>query len=98
MAKAYAESFYNSTTWRKVSKAFMKSKYYICESCGRPATICHHVIHVTPNNINDPNITLNWENMRALCHDCHTKLHMSKPVCAEGLKFDSNGDIIQDHR
>lgn len=98
MAKEYAESFYNGSRWRRASKGYLSSKHYICEQCGQPASICHHVIHITPVNIHDPNITLNWDNMRAMCHDCHTRLHMSKPVCAEGLKFDSNGDIIQDHR
>lgn len=93
MAKAYAESFYNGTIWRKVSKSFMKSKYYICEICGKPARICHHVIPITPKNIHDPNITLNWENFSCLCQDCHNKHHMSSPECKNGLIFDEKGDL-----
>jgi|LGVF01.2.fsa_nt_gb 5-methylcytosine-specific restriction endonuclease McrA len=95
MAKAYAESFYNGRTWRKTSKAFMKSKYYICNRCGKPASICHHVIHITPKNINDPMITLNWDNLECLCHDCHTKHHLCNPVCKDGLMFDNMGNLVK---
>ena len=35
----------------------------------------HHKIHLTPKNINDPNITLNWDNLMLLCRDCHAEVH-----------------------
>lgn len=35
----------------------------------------HHKKHLTPKNINDPEITLNWDNLELLCLDCHQKEH-----------------------
>lgn len=94
MAKKYALSFYKSKEWIKCRDGFMKSKHYICERCGGLAYIVHHKKHITPNNINNPNITLNWDNLQALCLECHNKIHGNSKVCADGLSFDENGNLI----
>ena len=93
MAKEYAKDFYYSTKWKKCRRGFMSSKHYICERCGRPAKIVHHKIHITPMNINDPEITLNWNNLQALCHECHNIVHGSEATIKE-VSFDENGDLI----
>lgn len=94
MAKEYAKSFYKGTAWEKCRDGYMESRHYICERCGGVAVICHHRKHITPANINDPNITLNWDNLEALCMDCHNVEHMSGSATVKGLMFDSNGDLI----
>jgi len=43
-----------------------------------PGLIVHHKIHLDPSNINNPDITLNWDRMEYLCLDCHNNEHMSK--------------------
>ncbi|NFB56748.1 HNH endonuclease [Clostridium sporogenes] len=93
MAKEYARSFYNSKEWIKCRNSFMKSKNYICERCGGAAYIVHHKKHIKPSNINDPNITLSWDNLQALCLDCHNVVHGGNS-CIDGVSFDSNGDLI----
>ena len=93
--KDYAKDFYNSKAWRDTQAAYMASKHYICERCGDTARIVHHKTYITPENINNPNITLSWSNLEALCQDCHNKEHSSAGVCAEGLTFDSRGNLIQ---
>lgn len=95
MAKDYAKGFYNSQAWRDTQAAYMSSKYYLCERCGNAAYIVHHRKYITPSNINDPSITLNWDNLEALCLECHNAEHGSGSVCAEGLRFDSNGNIVK---
>lgn len=35
----------------------------------------HHVIELTPQNIDDPNITLNHDNLQMLCRECHADEH-----------------------
>ena len=30
---------------------------------------------LTPDNINDPAVSLSWSNLRLLCRDCHAKRH-----------------------
>lgn len=89
-----AQDFYNSKAWRKCSKGYMQSVHYICERCGGLATICHHKTHITPQNKHDPKVTLNWDNLMALCIDCHNAIHYSKGgICADGLTFDENGNL-----
>lgn len=96
MAKEYAKRFYASKAWRDTQKAYMQSKHYVCERCGRSAVIVHHKTYITPANINDPNITLNWDNLEALCQDCHNKEHFQdRSVTAEGLTFDDQGNLVK---
>ena len=94
MAKEYAKSFYNSVEWKKCREAFMKSKHYICERCGGSAYIVHHKEHITPYNINNINITLNWNNLQALCLECHNLVHGRGEAIIEGVSFDENGELI----
>lgn len=94
MAKEYALSFYKSKEWIKCRSSFLKSKHWLCERCGKAANIVHHKKYITPYNINDPNITLSWDNLEALCQDCHNKVHMTSNACIDGVTFDDNGDLI----
>ena len=96
MAQPWAEWFYLSKTWTDCRLAFLRSKFFICERCGAPATIVHHKEYLTPNNINDPNVTLNWSNLESLCQDCHNREHQSKhSATREDVMFDENGDLVK---
>lgn len=68
-------AFYNSKEWRRVSAAYMSSKAYICERCGKPAQICHHKTWLNGSNVNDPSIALSFDNLEALCIECHNAEH-----------------------
>ena len=55
----------------------------LCEMClaqgmYTPGKIVHHKIHLSPDNINDASITLDWNNLMFVCQDCHAKAHKSK--------------------
>lgn len=91
--KDFAKRFYLSAGWKKTQAAYMQSQHYICERCGEPAKIVHHKIHLTPNNINDTSITLDWENLEALCQDCHNKEHHRQERQRRYI-FDENGNIL----
>lgn len=41
----------------------------------RAGVIVHHKIHITPENINDPSVVLNWDNLQLVCRDCHAEIH-----------------------
>lgn len=41
-----------------------------------PGKIVHHKIWLTPDNIHDTSITLNWDNLMLVCQDCHNKIHL----------------------
>ena len=85
-------AFYKSKAWRRVSAAYMASQAYICERCGKPASICHHRIWLNGSNVKDPYIALNFDNLEALCIECHNAEH--------GLRhnvtlFNSDGSIAK---
>ena len=92
MARDFAKDFYNSGKWRKCSKAFAASKFYMCEKCGRPAKhyIVHHIKPLDQNNIGNPEITMSWDNLMLLCHACHQAIHGRQ----ETAVFDEYGDMI----
>ena len=78
--KDYAARFYKSKAWQECAAAYKKSKGGLCEECLkhgiiRPAVIVHHKIHISTMNIYNPEITLNWNNLEALCRECHAKRH-----------------------
>jgi len=80
MAREFAQRFYKSKRWQKCRAAYIKSVGGLCERCLAkglivPATMVHHKIYISPQNINDPNITLNFDNLEALCNDCHAAEH-----------------------
>jgi len=101
MARAFAKSFYNSSAWIKCRASYIDSVNGLCEKCLAngtiaPGEILHHKIELTPENINDPDITLGWDNLQYVCQDCHNKIHFGDPeILREGLCFDDNGDLIQ---
>ena len=92
--KDYARSFYNSKKWRTTQRAYMVSQHYVCERCGGVARIVHHRKHITPGNIVDLAVTLDWKNLEAVCLECHNGAHGSGPACADGLRFDGGGNLV----
>lgn len=90
------KTFYNSAAWRKLSKAFLLSRNYICERCGAPAEIAHHRQYMNPANIDNPAISMNPANLESLCLECHNKEHFSKGgAIAAGYGFDGNGELVK---
>jgi len=89
--KAWAKEFYESSSWRECRAAYLISQHNVCERCGDIAKVVHHKKYLTAKNINDVSITLNWDNLEALCQDCHNKEHHNKP---KRYSFDSDGNII----
>lgn len=90
--KPWAEWFYKSQSWQDCRAGFLTSKLWICERCEGPATIAHHRIYLTPENIYDALISLNWDNLEALCKDCHNKEHHKSQ--GRRYTFDGSGNVI----
>ena len=97
MAKDFAKNFYRSSAWEKCRASFIIFKHGLCERCNcKAGTIVHHKIYLTPENINDPYITLSFENLELLCSSCHSIEHNEKySPLREGFGFDENGDLIR---
>lgn len=93
--KEYAKKFYTSREWRITSRLYMSSIHYVCERCGGVAEICHHRKYITPGNINNPDITLNMDNLEGLCMDCHNKEHKRLHKRNTNMPvFDKSGNLI----
>ena len=81
--KEYAKGFYKSATWERCKNAYIKSVGGLCERClengiVKAGVIVHHRKYITPDNISDPNITTDFNNLELLCQDCHNKEHQRK--------------------
>lgn len=96
MARDFSRKFYNSKEWKKCREAFKQSTIdQLCNRCDEPGDEVHHIIYLTPENINDPYITLGWDNLELLCQSCHSKEHMIKyDVVRDDVMFDEKGDLI----
>lgn len=90
------ERFYKSKEWKQARQAYILMQEGLCERCrakGKitPGNYVHHKEYITINNIDDPNITLNYDNFELLCFDCHQEEHFPKQ---DDYYFDEDGEMI----
>jgi 5-methylcytosine-specific restriction endonuclease McrA len=76
----WAASFYKSRAWRQCRDGYASSVGGLCERClsmglARAGVIVHHKVHLTPDNISDPAVSMSWSNLELLCRDCHAAEH-----------------------
>ena len=80
MSQGKQSQFYKTAAWVSCRNSYLKSVGGLCERCLAkglivPAEIIHHKIHLNENNINDPSVSLNFDNLEAVCRSCHGELH-----------------------
>ena len=80
MSKSFSYGFYHSRQWKDMRDFIMKRDYGLCQRCrrmgrARTADAVHHITPLTPDNINDPSVTLNPDNLEAVCKECHERIH-----------------------
>ena len=92
--KEWAKEFYHSKDWTDTRQAYLIAQHYLCERCGEPAKVVHHKHYLNKRNINNADIALNWDNLEALCQDCHNKEHHAA-ADTRRYKFDDDGNVIQ---
>lgn len=101
MAREFAESFYKSGKWLRCRNAYIKKRVMIdggiCEECTcRSGYIVHHKVLLTVDNITDPDVSLNHDNLEYVCKQCHDLFeghgvgNKQKPLCV----FDEDGQPI----
>lgn len=78
MAKEFAKAFYKTKAWRKCRAGYIAERMLVdggtCEVCHEnPGYILHHKILLTQDNIDNPNVSLNWNNLKWECKNCHDK-------------------------
>lgn len=72
--------FYHSREWARCRDSYRKKRRGLCERCLKkgfivPGDEVHHKKRLTKDNINDPRISLNFENLELLCKKCHEEEH-----------------------
>ena len=80
MAKDFTGGFYKTKLWKDTRNGYFKYRSGLCEECLAKGLyvqgeIVHHKVELTPDNINNPNITVNWDNLELLCRECHLIKH-----------------------
>lgn len=81
MSKLGKESgFYDSQAWKDTRRNYKQSVGHLCERCLQrgiiqSADVVHHIVPLTAENIGDVNLSLNWDNLQALCRKCHAEAH-----------------------
>lgn len=72
-------AFYLSSDYKKLSLMLKVKSGGKCAHCGGVFDIgflrTHHIEELTLDNIHDPRVTLNPDNIEVICHDCHNKEH-----------------------
>lgn len=104
MARDFAKAFYRSKEWQKARAAYIRSVHGLCERClaaGRyvPGEIVHHKVHLTPYNVGDPSVSLDFRNLEYVCRDCHAKEHpeIYGKTHEDGPRvgFDAEGNVVR---
>lgn len=72
-------AFYLSQDYKKLSIALKVKSGGRCARCGGVFDIgylrTHHIEELTLDNIHNPRVTLNPDNIEVICHDCHNDAH-----------------------
>ena len=87
--------FYDSIAWKRTKQEVIMRERGICQVCGKRGTEVHHIIELNDENVDDPNIALNPDNLQLLCTSCHNQMRAEK----EGrnpnrVEFTESGDVI----
>lgn len=88
-------NFYKSDVWHKVREEVILRAKGRCEICGKPGTEVHHKIHLTLDNLDDPGIALNPDNLLLLCKECHNKMHGRFGGRVPRYRWNDEGDLVE---
>lgn len=74
------DDFYRTEEWAALTEKLKQQSHGVCAQCQKTIAdwsllIVHHKIHLTLENMKDPNISLNEKNLEVICLDCHNKEH-----------------------
>lgn len=94
--KDFARYFYSSKAWKRTRDAYRRYRGGLCEICLAsglyvPGEIVHHKTELTPKNIDDPSVTLSYDNLQLVCRECHASIHERRQ---RRYKLDELGRVI----
>ena len=82
--------FYHSGAWAQCRESYRRYRGGLCERCLKNGIVkagvdVHHKVHLSIDNIHDPTVTLNWNNLELLCRECHAAEHSAKRFTVDAL-------------
>ena len=93
--------FYRSQAWKDTRRNYKQSVGNLCERCLKrgiiqSADVVHHIVPLTTDNIGDINLSLNWDNLQALCRKCHADVHeeMYAKQSKRRYRIDEYGKVV----
>ena len=98
--------FYNSSAWQSTRRSYRMSVGGLCERCLQrgviaSADVVHHIVPLTEATVTDLNLSLNWDNLQALCTKCHAEVHSNKAKEKAMRRYKINPDgsvaVIENH-
>lgn len=97
--KDFTERFYNHAPWMKLRDSYIADRMAIdggmCERCREKlGYIVHHKIELTPENIGNPEISLNKDLLEYVCLECHNREHDVFQPAERRVLFDDDGNVI----
>lgn len=95
------KEFYKSQAWKRCRANYIRSRDGLCERClaagiYKPGKVVHHRVHLTDDNVSNPTVSLNPENLELLCQDCHNAEHHSTVQRRFRFGVDGSLTIIAD--
>lgn len=110
MSYGARKEFYHSALWKKVKRNIWIRQCLMCNRCHKPVYvdglsewipkeqrrtgIVHHKIYLNDINIDDPNLTINEDNLEGLCKECHELEHHKDEIVRIEYKFDEDGNLV----
>ena len=94
--KEFASAFYNSKAWKDTRESYKRFRGGLCEICYaegivKAGEIVHHKTELTPQNIDNTDIALGFNNLQLVCRECHAHIHDRKQ---RRYKLDELGRVI----
>lgn len=102
MAREFSKKFYNSKQWKECRASYISYRQSIdgglCETCGHATGnlgwIVHHKVWIDESNINNPEVTLNQDNLKYDCQICHNQEKEGQEQEQPRYIFGLNGEVI----
>lgn len=92
------KEFYKTKAWQQCRAAYIRSVGGLCEDCLRkglytPAVIVHHRKHLDDSNVNDPAVAMGFDNLKAVCRECHGVEHRVE-MFGGRYSIDAAGNVV----
>lgn len=90
------KQLYNSKVWKDTRQQVLRRDLFTCRDCHSRASEVHHIKPLTPENIDNWDISLNPNNLISLCKKCHSKITDGYTGDIQGdYIFNENGEVVK---